>query len=87
MSQIKRKKFRGVGRVLISTSTMENPPVKSQNVSATEKGRPDSIHAATRRETESVTNVSTHSLSRKGLQIGPEPKLDGYSALPWPRFQ
>lgn len=65
MSQIKRKKFRGIGRV--STMRMDNPPVKSQNVSATEKGRPDSIHAATRRETESVTNVSTHSLSRKGL--------------------
>lgn len=47
--------------------TMENPPIEAQNASAREKGRPDSIHAANRWETESVTNVSTHSPSRKGL--------------------
>ena len=58
----RNRRTEGVGLV-----TMENAPIDSQNASATEKGRPDSIRAANRPETESVTNVSTHSPSRKGL--------------------
>lgn len=70
---------------------VKKSPIESRMTSAMEKGRPDSIHAAKRRETESVTNGSTTLRRVKASNSVSNPILNGYrvchSAVLWSKSQ